>query len=113
MAVAVFVQEGFSRDYTPTSDVAAGDVIDLGVWVGIAVHDIPANTLGALQLEGIYDVAKFAGEAIADGATIYWDQGTLTATGTIAYSEAVMGRCVQAALAGDATVRVKLMPALG
>lgn len=110
MATAVFVQQGFSVDYTPVADVAPGDVVDLGNCVGIAPHAITANTVGALQVYGVYDVAKFTGEAIALWAPVYWDVGTTTATGTIGYSEAVMGKCVQAALAGDSTVRVLILP---
>lgn len=108
--VAVFVQEGFTIDYTPDADVAAGDIVDLGTSVGIALHDIPANTTGALARHGVFDVAKFTGEEIAIWAPVYYDAGTNTATGTIGYSEAVMGKCVLAAAAGDSTVRVELVP---
>jgi predicted RecA/RadA family phage recombinase len=109
--VATFVQEGFTVDYTPVADVVAGDIVDLGTSVGIALHDIPANTKGALARHGVFDVAKFTGEAIALWAIVYYDAGTNTATGTIAYQEAIMGKCVLAAAAGDATVRVELVPA--
>ena len=108
--VATFVHEGFSIDYTPDADVAAGDIVDLGNCVGIATNAIAANTLGALQVHGVYDVAKFTGEAISLWAPVYYDAGTNTATGTIGYSEAVMGKCVKAAASGDATVRVLILP---
>jgi len=108
--VAVYRHYGNQIDYTPVADVAAGDVIDLGTFVGIAQRAIPANTLGALAVEGVFEVNKFTGEAIAYGAPVYWDAGTTTATGTIGYSEARMGVCVLAALAGDSTVWVKIFP---
>lgn len=107
---AIFKHEGEAIDYTPVADVAAGDVIDLGLLVGIAVLDIPAGKMGALKVEGVYAVLKFTGEAVALGAPVYWDAGTSTATGTQAYSEAFMGFCSRAALAGDERIWVKLCP---
>lgn len=107
---AVYVQEGDQIDYTPVADVSAGDVIIQGTLIGIALRDITANVMGALAVEGVFDVNKFAGEAIAFGATVYFDVGTHTGTGTLSYSEGVMGLCVRAALAADSVVRVKLIP---
>lgn len=111
--VAIYRHEGDQIDYTPVADTPAGTIVDLGTWVGIALRDIPANTLGALAVEGVFEVNKYTGEAIAYGAPVYYDAGTTTATGTIGYSEAVMGNCVLDALAGDATVWVKLRGAPG
>ena len=114
MAEAVFVSIGNAVDYTPSgAAVVAGQVVDLGEHVGVAVTDIADGELGALQIEGIYDFAKYTGDEIAVGVTVYWDEGTNTATTTSAYGEAVAGICVKAAAAGDATVRVKLVPGLG
>lgn len=112
--VAVFVQEGRTFDYTPVADMAAGDVVDCGTWVAIALRDIPANTLGALQSydSPIFDFLKFTGEVIAVFDQVYWDQGTLTCTKTVGYSEARIGYCVAPAAAGDLRVRVKLAPPL-
>lgn len=109
-AIATYVNEGDSIDYTPGSDVTAGDVIDLGNFVGIATSDIASGVLGSLVVEGVFDVNKYDSEAITLGAPVYWDAGTSTATGTSGYSEAVMGVCVKAADASDATVRVRISP---
>ncbi len=110
--VAIYRQEGESIDYTPVADVAAGDVIDLGNFVGIATHPIAANIMGALAIEGVFDINKFTAEVWAVGDIIYWDQGTLTATKTVGYSEAKIGFAVRVALTGDATGRVKLWPGI-
>ena len=112
MAIATYVQDGCTMDYTPNADVSAGAVIDLGTFVGIALLDIPANTLGTLALVGTFDVNKYSGESHAVGDIIYWDAGTSTATKTSAYSEATMGVCVKAAATGDSTTRVRLVTAL-
>ena len=114
MAEAVFVSIGNAIDYTPSgSALAAGQVVDLGNMIGVAVTDIADGELGALQVEGIYNFAKYTGQAINRGEVVYWDDGTNTATTTGAYGEAVAGIAVATAAAGDATVKVKLIPGLG
>ena len=108
--IAIFRHDGWRMDYTPGSDVAAGDVIDLGTYVGIATDAIASGTLGSLALYGAFDVNKYTGETPAVGDKMYWDAGTSTATKTVGYSEATMGTCIQAAAAGDARVRVLIFP---
>lgn len=111
---AVFIHgDPIMLDYMPLADLAGGDVVDLGNCVGITHRPIPAGTTAAGALgvgPGVYDFLKFTGEAVALWAPVYWDVGTGTATGTIGYSEAAIGKCVRAALAGDATIRVLVLP---
>ena len=116
MAQANYVQEGVSIDYTPGSAVDAGDVVVIGDSVGIAKLDIAANALGALAVEGVYDIVH-TNAAIADRADVYWDAdgnpyGGTAGTGAASTDSTVgpyIGRAVAAAGATDATVRVKLI----
>ena len=80
---ARFVQRGESIDYTPSADVAAGDVVQQGKLVGVAKLDIKANELGALALCGVYEMTVKTGDSIAVGDTVYFDKtaGTITKTG--------------------------------
>ncbi len=111
MSEATYVGEGGSIAYTPSgSSLQSGDVVDLGTFVGVAVGDIADGVQGSLAIEGVYDFAKYANQAFSIGDIAYWDDGTNTATSTQAYSEATIGKVVKAALAADATVRVKLIP---
>lgn len=107
--MATFVQEGNAIDYTPSSAVDAGDVVVLGSVVAIAKNDIAASALGALAIEGVFDVAKDTGSstAIAVGAKLYWDATNEVAT-TTASTHKVLGYSVKAATDDDTTVRVKL-----
>jgi predicted RecA/RadA family phage recombinase len=109
MAQAVFVHEGASIDYTPTADVAAGDVVVQGDLVGVAKLDIKANRLGALAVEGAFDFAKATGggTAFAVGALVYWNAAANQAT-TVAAGNKLIGKSVRAAADGDTTVRVRL-----
>lgn len=115
---AVRVAEGTKIDYTPGSAVTAGQVVVIGSVPLVAFTDIPASTLGSLEVEGIFDVPKVTG-AITAGDAIYWDTdadpvvgtaGTGAATGT-ATANYLMGFATIAAASGDTYVRVKLTSA--
>ena len=111
MATATFVHDGNAIDYTPSVDVAAGDVVVQGDLVGIANLDIPRNTLGALAVTGVFDVPKLAntGAAIAAGAKVYWDAvNSVATTDTGEGANKYLGKTVRAAADADATVRVRL-----
>lgn len=109
---SVVVQAGRTIDYTPGSSVAAGQVVDLGTCVGIAVRDIAANERGSLMVDGVADFLKYTSDVLSAFDVVYWDEGTNTATKTSAYGEAVIGRAVSGAASGDATVRVWLIPSV-
>ena len=103
---AVYVQRGESIDYTPSANVAAGDVVIIGEIVGIAKLDIPANELGAIAVTGVFDMVKASGEITA-GATVYWDASAKNVTTTASENTAI-GKAVAAAESADVTVRVLL-----
>ncbi len=95
--------------------VAPGKVVAQGNLVGIATRGIPANALGALDIEGVFDVAKKE-EEITAGAPVYWDDngnpylgeaGTGCASKTKADGP-FMGRAVELSAATVKTVRVLL-----
>lgn len=103
---AVYVQRGESIDYTPTANIAAGDIVIIGGIVGVAKLDIPANELGAIAVTGVYDMVKATG-AITAGATVYWDASAKNVTTTESENTAI-GKAVAAAESTDTIVRVLL-----
>ena len=107
---AIFVQDDEMVDYTPGADVAAGAVVVQTDLVGVALRPIPANTLGSLAVEGIFDFPKSTagGSAIAVGTMVYWSTGSQQATATSAGNK-LLGKVVRAAVDADTTVRVRLM----
>ena len=107
----VFVHDGNSIDYTPSADVTAGDVVVQNDLVGVAKLDIPAGTLGALAVTGVFDFPKAtgAGSAIAVGESVYWDAAEQVAkTDSEAGANKLLGKTVAAAADNDTTVRVRL-----
>ena len=111
MAQAQFIQEGSAIDYTPGADVAAGIVVVLSDLVGVTKRDIKANTLGALAVMGVFDIAKEGGVGVtfSIGDKVYWDDGNDFAVATDgAGANKLLGKAVLAAADADTTVRVRL-----
>jgi len=109
--MAIFVHNGNSIDYTPGTDVSAGDVVVQGELVGISKLDIAANALGALAVVGVFDFPKTAGvgEAITIGSKVYWDVADSVAkTDDESGANKLIGKIIVAAGDDDATVRVRL-----
>jgi predicted RecA/RadA family phage recombinase len=109
MTTAIYVQDDDYVDYTPTADVASGDVVVQGDLVGVARKPIPAGTLGALAVEGVFDFAKATGggSGFAAGTKVYFDATNKVATATVG-SNKYLGKTVRAAADADTTVRVAL-----
>jgi predicted RecA/RadA family phage recombinase len=109
MATAQFLYDGNTINYTPVSDVSAGDVIVQGDLIGIAKHDIAAGQLGALAVVGIFSVPKAADEITA-GAKLYWNSATKQVA-LVPGTEPILpylGKAVRAAVSADTTVQVRL-----
>ena len=107
MSVADFVQEGAAVDYTPTEDLVAGTVVVQGELVGFTKHDIKANALGSISVEGVFDVVKDPAGSISAGAKVYWDSINLQAV-TTATGNKLIGKAVAEAAASTTSVRVRL-----
>jgi len=106
---AEYKHRGDAVDYTPSSDVDAGEVVVQGDLVGIAKRNITADVLGALAVKGVFDMAKATGSssALTAGAKVYWDAASDIVTATVGANKYV-GKVVEAAGADDETVRVRL-----
>ena len=111
MAFVAFVCEGNAIDYTPSSAVAAGDVVVQGDLIGVARTPIVADTPGSLAVSGVFDFPKAtgAGTAIAAGANVYWDVADTEAKeDSESGANKLLGKTIKAAADADATVRVRL-----
>ncbi|MHC1701500.1 MAG: DUF2190 family protein [Humidesulfovibrio sp.] len=88
--MAFKIQKGDRLPYTNSSgvDIASGDPVLVGATFGVAVADIADGESGTLDLKGVYEVRKAAGEAISLGGNLYWDadgdpQGAVSGTGCL------------------------------
>lgn len=109
-----YVQKGEIIDYTPSAARASNDVVLLGVLLGVCCTDIAANTTGALAVEGVFDLPKKAGAAIAAGAKVNWNAANGFQTAAGATGDLAGGAvAILAAASADTVVRVKLCPGVG
>lgn len=107
---AKYWQRGETIDYTPTNDLANGDVVDLATRIGVAGNDIPADGTGAVHVVGVFEIPK-ATVAVTVGQALYWDKAAeniTTEAGSIP-ANTPAGWAVAAAGSSDATVLVKLL----
>lgn len=112
MAVATKFQTGDVIDYTPGSAKSSGDVVVVGTLVGVCVTDIAADTKGALEITGVFKVAKEStSTAFAAGAAVYFDVADNEANTDS--GNPWMGKAAYAAGATDTHVYVVLLTAQG
>lgn len=104
--MAKYIQKGSAIDYAAVAAIDAGDVVSLTSRIGIAGCDIPAGGVGAVAVEGVFEIAKAANLAIAVGDAVYYDttNDCINKTNT----NVPAGWAVADASASDTVVRVKI-----
>lgn len=111
---AKYWQRGETIDYTPTDDLANGDVVNLATRIGVAGDDIAAGETGAVHVVGVFEMPKATG-TVTVGQALYWDAAaenitTVASTGSDPVVNNVpAGWAVAAAGSSDTTVLVKLL----
>jgi len=106
---AIYWQRGETLDYTAAADAAPGSIVSLGgTRIGIAAAGISAGETGAVQVEGVFKLAKAEGEAVALGAAVYYDAAADAVTAA-AEGNTPAGYAVQVAAESDTAVLVKLL----
>ncbi len=112
-----FVQPGkvITHANSSGSDISAGDVVVMGVLVGVALVDIADGESGSVSITGVHTLAKTTGTAWAQGDVLDWDASAeeFQVTGTITPASGDVEECAIAAAAaasGDATGEVRLTP---
>jgi len=106
--MASFYSDGDKLDYTPTTGVAAGEIVVLGSLVTMAERAIAANDLGAVLTNGVVTGPVFTtGVTGAQGTAYRWyaTSGVFDAT-----TGTACGYLARARLATDRTVAVLLWP---
>lgn len=107
---ATYIQEGDALDFIPATDVPLGTVVVVADTVGITTRTIPAGTLGALAVEGVFEVPRVPGGLIPLGKRLAWDPANSRATTDLAVAN---GKPLGVAAADSAdpalTVRVRLI----
>jgi predicted RecA/RadA family phage recombinase len=109
-ALVKIVSQGDIIDYTPSGNVAAGDVVVQDVLIGVATQAICAAVKGGLMVQGIglFPVNSIATPQIAGNAA-YWNTISSLAT-TNATGTKRIGHFLATNAAAAATAEVRFTP---
>jgi predicted RecA/RadA family phage recombinase len=101
--MASTVADGKYFDHTPSSAVAVGDVVVIGAMVAVAPRPIAAGALGALAVDGVFEMPCATGATGAQGSEINW-----YATSGVAHASTgvAAGKLAKARVVGDTSVHV-------
>lgn len=110
MAECDYVNEGWTVEFTPTSAVSAGQVVQLRDGrAGFCPRAIAAGVKGAAQVKGIVKVAKTATMVMLPSNKLFWDASAnkahLLHGGD---ADFYLGVCEDDAASADTTVKVNL-----
>ncbi len=104
-----FIQNGNTIDYTNSgaSKISYGDIVTLGVRVGVAAEDIAVGATGGVNLVGVYEVPAITTEAFVVGDVLYLD-ATGKATKTKGSLTVTIGMAVEAKVTAGAVALVRI-----
>jgi predicted RecA/RadA family phage recombinase len=102
-----YIQDGKTIEVTAGADISAGDLVLVGLKVGVAINDIANGANGALAMEGVFEVKKEGTDTPAQGGILYLNASNKSAT-TTASSNKTIGYCWEAAGETATTVKIRL-----
>nr|BDD44442.1 hypothetical protein 17 [Saccharospirillaceae bacterium] len=73
-----FQQHGNTIEYTATTDVSAGDPVELTDMVAVAIDDVPNGATGIGSTQGVFALPKVEADDISQGQQLYITGGQLT-----------------------------------
>ncbi|SDP69665.1 DUF2190 family protein [Desulforhopalus singaporensis] len=102
------VQKGNVMTWTngTSADVAAGDVVEVGTLIGVALGDIADGAEGEVAIAEVWTLPKEAPLVISQGDQVYWDDtaGEIDKTDT----NTAAGKAFADAASAATTVKVLL-----
>lgn len=102
-----FVQAGSTLTIPAPHAVASGDVVLAGNIIGIANGAAASGADVDVTTTGVFTLLKVGADAFTLGAPVYWNSTTKLAT-TTASGNTEIGTAVAVAVAGAATLRVRI-----
>lgn len=104
---AKFVQPGDAIDYTAGANIVSGQVVLMGVRIGVAAKDIANGMTGTVLVTGVFNITKLTTDVVAQGAALYWDNTNSRLT-TTASGNTLAGYATAAAGGTATSVNIKI-----
>jgi predicted RecA/RadA family phage recombinase len=110
MTESNFVQDDGVLDYTPAAAVTAGLVLLHPTGrAAVVLASLAANQLGAVAVEGIFDLNSASATLFAEGEGVWWDDtNNLAVVAGTSTASFYVGRAITAKISGQLAVRVDL-----
>lgn len=102
-----YVMSGEVIDYVAGSAISSGQVLLIGVRIGVALAAIASGATGAVRMLGIFTIAKLSTDVVAVGVALYWDNTNSRLT-TTASGNTLAGYAAAAAGSGVTTVEISI-----
>ena len=104
-------QSGKKVDFTNTtgSAITDGDLVVLAEQAGIAIESIATSAIGTIQISGVFQVVKDAGEAWTQGQKVYYNS-TDKFKVAIALGDSFVGYAAVASASASVIGQVRLAP---
>lgn len=99
-----FIQPGEAIDLTVSADTLSGEVVIVGDLIGVASCTVKSGEVVAVNREGVYELPKKTGTAMAVGDKAYYNATDKEVTDDNA--DTLIGVVTEVAAAGDDVVRV-------
>ena len=102
-----YYQDSDIIDYTAGADVASGELVIQGSFVGVAIKDIATGETGAIKRTGVWSLVKAATVVFAQGDPAYYNATTKEIT-DVTSGNTLVGTVAYPAVADDEDVKVSL-----
>lgn len=103
-----YIQPGHTVTVTAPAAVSSGDLVNVGLLVGVAVHDAESGADVEIQTRGVFDLAKTSAQAWSVGDAIYMNPSSGNATTATATGNIFIGVAAAAAANPSETGKVRL-----
>lgn len=109
-----YVAQGNTLDYTASENIASGAVVSMPHCLGIAITNIASGEVGAVAIEGVFELPKVSGAVFGVGEKLIWDDsaGAFDDSSAVAATDDLTGAAVavRVGLNGETTCLAKLTP---
>lgn len=102
-----YVMSGDVIDHVASGAITSGQVLLIGLRIGVALTAIASGATGAVRMLGIFTIAKLSTDVVAQGDLLYWDAGNSRLT-TTASTHKLAGYATAAAGNGVTTVEISI-----
>lgn len=103
-----YIQPGHIVPLTAPADVTSGQLVKIGVLVGVVQHDALSGQPVEIAMDGVWDVPKTAAQAWTEGAAIYFNPTSGEATTATTAGNVFIGAAAAAAANPSPIGRVRL-----